>query len=215
MSRSQSARFLWTSVSFALLLTTLLLAVFLLVVPKLVGALPLTILSGSMRPTMTPGTLVVVQPVDPGEVGIGDVVTYQATSDDPVLITHRVTEVTRHSDGEMQFALQGDNNDAPDEPVEADQVRGKVIYTVPYFGWVTNKLNAGDGPQHTRWAAYALLTYGTFMLLWGTVSRIRAPRPPATHSARLRRPSQGCRRGLAEGGAIGGGEAAHVHEPVP
>jgi signal peptidase len=179
-------RFLWRSISFALLLTTLGLTVVLLVVPKLVGGVPITILSGSMRPTIPPGTVVVVRPVEPHRILIGDVVTYQATSDEPMLVTHRVTEVTRSPEGRLGFTLQGDNNDAPDEPVRPEQIRGRVIYAVPYFGWVTNRLNTGDGPVHTRWAAYALIGYGALVFLRGTFARIRTPRA-RRRSARWRR----------------------------
>jgi signal peptidase I len=187
-------RFLWAAVSIALLLATLGLAVFLLVLPKTVGAVPVTILSGSMRPAMTPGTLAVVQPVDPGSLRLGDVVTYQAASDDPTLITHRVTELTTSSDGEMRFTLQGDNNDAPDAPIQAEQIRGKVIYAVPYFGWITDKLNTGEGPERARWAAYALLAHGTLMLLGVAISRFGTPRTP-----RLAQPSREGRARVIDG----------------
>jgi signal peptidase len=206
--------FLWRSISVALLLTTLGLTVVLLVVPKLVGGVPITILSGSMRPTMPPGTVIVVRPVEPQRIRIGDVVTYQATSDKPMLVTHRVTEVTRSPEGRLGFTLQGDNNDAPDEPVRPEQIRGRVIYAVAYFGWVTNRLNTGDGPVHTRWAAYALMGYGALAFLRGTFARIRTPRAGG-RSARRRRLRRGRRRAHAERGTANGGDSPQVHEPEP
>ncbi|MCW2796961.1 signal peptidase I [Nocardioides sp.] len=226
--RATLFRFLWTSISFALLLTSLGLIGVLLVVPKAVGAVPITILSGSMRPTMPPGTVVVVRPVEPHRIRIGDVVTYQATSDEPMLVTHRVTEVTRSPHGRLGFTLQGDNNDAPDQPVRPEQIRGRVIYAVPYFGWVTNRLNTGDGPAHTRWAAYALMGYGALVLGRGTFARIRTPRAQG-RSAR-RRHAAGNRGWtkdlprltpqrlgwvLTERVSVLGGEAAQVQEAEP
>ena len=53
---------------------TLLVA---LVVPRLAGATPYVVLTGSMQPKMPPGTLVVARPVDPMSIAPGDVVTYQ------------------------------------------------------------------------------------------------------------------------------------------
>jgi signal peptidase len=186
--------FLWAVVSIALLLATLGLAVFLLVLPRTVGAVPVTILSGSMRPAMTPGTLAVVRPVDPGSLRLGDVVTYQAAPDDRTLITHRVTELTTSPDGERQFTLRGDDNDAPDAPIHAEQIRGKVVYAVRYLGWITDRLATGEGPERTRWAAYALLVYGTLMLLGVAISRFGTPRTP-----RLAQPSREGRARVADG----------------
>jgi signal peptidase len=176
MRRVRLSRFLGRAISFALLLTTLGLAVVLLVVPKLVGGVPITILSGSMRPVMPPGTVVVVRPVDADEIRVGDVVTYQAASGEPMLVTHRVTEVTRSTEGRASFTLQGDNNDAPDEPVRPEQVTGRMIYAVPYVGWVMNGLNSGEGPLRTRWGAFALLAYGALAFLRGAVAQFRTSR---------------------------------------
>ena len=50
---------LWASFGFV---TLLVLAV--LVIPKAAGAVPLTVLSGSMEPTLSAGSVVVVKPVD-------------------------------------------------------------------------------------------------------------------------------------------------------
>ncbi len=60
------------------------------VVPRLAGARPYVVLTGSMRPGMPPGTLVVVRPVDPRSIGVGDVITYQVASGEPDVVTHRV-----------------------------------------------------------------------------------------------------------------------------
>ena len=60
------------------------------VVPRLGGATPYTVLTGSMRPGMPPGTLVVVRPIEPDQIATGMVVTYQLRSGDPTVVTHRV-----------------------------------------------------------------------------------------------------------------------------
>ena len=52
-------------------------------VPRLGGATPYTILTGSMTPKMPPGTLVVVKPRPIDKIGIGDVITYQFESGSP------------------------------------------------------------------------------------------------------------------------------------
>jgi signal peptidase len=63
------------------------------VAPLVLGATPYTVLTGSMRPTYPPGTMVVVRPVDVERVAPGDVVTYQLASGRPEVVTHRVVAV--------------------------------------------------------------------------------------------------------------------------
>lgn len=159
MRAGELGRLLWTSVSFALLLTSLLLATFLLIVPKALGALPMAILTGSMRPAMEPGTMVVVKPVPASQLEIGNVVTYQWAPDDPTLVTHRITEISHTSQGQTVLTTQGDNNDAADPPIKAEQVMGEVVYAVPYFGWITNTIHSEVGRQYVRYAAIGFMGY--------------------------------------------------------
>ncbi|MFL6025080.1 MAG: hypothetical protein ACJ72O_17190, partial [Marmoricola sp.] len=81
--------------AFALLAAGLVVVVLALavVVPKLGGATSYTILTGSMRPHMPPGTLVVVKPDKPDQVRVGDVLTYQIESGKKAVATHRVERV--------------------------------------------------------------------------------------------------------------------------
>ena len=172
------ARFMWTSVSFAFLLIAMLLAAALLLIPKTVDALPLTILTGSMRPAMPPGTLAVVKPTDPARLKVGDVVTYQWESGNPALVTHRITQINRSSNGDTTLILKGDNNPQDDPPVRAEQVMGKVIYAVPYFGWITNSINSDTGRRYTKWVAHGFLGYGALSFLAGLIGSFRHRRGP-------------------------------------
>jgi signal peptidase len=175
--------FLWEAVSVALLGAALVLGVVCLVIPKILGAVPLTILSGSMAPTMPPGSLAVVRPVDATQARIGDVLSYEPLPNDPTLVTHRVIAVTRDSRGEVSLTFQGDANPAPDDrPVRPEQVQGSVVYSVPYFGWVTNRLNVGPGARYAAWAAYALIVVGVLRILLGLGGshRVRAARSTGT-----------------------------------
>jgi signal peptidase len=161
---------MWGAISVALLGAALGLGVVCLVIPKILGAVPLTILSGSMVPTMPPGALAVVRPIDATHARVGDVLSYQPEPDDPTLVTHRVIAVTRNAQGAVSLTLQGDANSAPDErPVRPEQVQGSVVYAVPYFGWVANGLNVGAGAQYAKWAAYALIAVGSLRILLGLV----------------------------------------------
>ncbi|SEB89137.1 signal peptidase, endoplasmic reticulum-type [Paramicrobacterium humi] len=113
------------------------------VLPRVIGAVPLAVLSGSMVPTFNPGDLVVSKPVaDPAALEIGEVITFQPVSGDPMLITHRIIGFEFGSDGTRNIITQGDANSASDKAIVPDQVMGKMLYTVPFMGYVSNWVTA-------------------------------------------------------------------------
>lgn len=114
--------------------------------PRLAGATPYAVLTGSMRPDYPPGTLVVVRPVRPDEIRTGDVITYQLESGKPTVVTHRVTRVSGSLGGGTTYTTRGDANDVADEkPVRPVQVKGRLWYSVPYLGYASGVLT---GRQH-------------------------------------------------------------------
>lgn len=152
----------------------LALAAAAVVVPKILGALPLTVLTGSMEPTHSPGDVVVVQPVEPEEIRVGDVVTFQPVSDDPTLVTHRVVGITWGGDGIAGFVTRGDANGTDDDPIVPDQVMGRVVYSIPLIGHATN---ASWGPTAVTVGAVGLLAYGVLMIVIPDRSRRKAAAP--------------------------------------
>jgi signal peptidase len=107
-------------------------------VPRATGSTPYTVLTGSMRPSMPPGTMVVVRPVEPAELAVGDVITYQLRSGEPEVVTHRIIETVVTQEG-LEFRTQGDANDAADpDLVRAVQVRGEAWYWLPGLGYLTS-----------------------------------------------------------------------------
>jgi signal peptidase len=160
--------------SWALLALVLAGAVALVVVPKATGSIPLTVLSGSMSPAYEPGSVVVVRPTPVEELQVGDAITYQIRSDDPTVVTHRIVGVTIDGRGSRGFVTQGDANGAPDaQPVIADQVRGRVWYSVPYVGYLSSWLTGTRREVVTAVAAGGLLAYGAFTILAGLGERRR------------------------------------------
>jgi signal peptidase I len=153
------------------------------VIPRLGGATPYTILTGSMRPDLPPGTLVVVRPANPATIRVGDVITFQIKSGDPTVATHRVvTQGVNTKTGGFIFQTKGDANNAPDQKwVRPVQIKGKLWYAIPWLGRVGLLFT---GRQH-EWLMYgvaaALFGYATFML----VPRRRADKrdPPESDPA--------------------------------
>lgn len=145
-------------------------------IPRLGGATPYTILTGSMKPAMPPGTLVVVKPVDPEDITIGTVVTYQLTSGDPTVVTHRVVAQAYNLKGDLTFTTQGDANSIPDaKPVRPVQIRGERWYFVPYLGRVTNILTNNQRQTAIVVAVVVLFGYAATMF----AGSVRDRRPAA------------------------------------
>ncbi|NYJ01602.1 signal peptidase [Nocardioides thalensis] len=133
-------------------------------VPRVAGGTPYSVLTGSMRPDYPPGTLVVVRPVAPEDVRSGDVITYQRESGSSTVVTHRVVTVSTSLTGEVTFTTQGDANDAVDpDPVRAVQVRGRLWYAVPHVGRVNQLLTGRQRRTTVYLAAGGLLGYAAYM----------------------------------------------------
>lgn len=178
-ARGSSAAGLWSAIGSgvggALLVALLALAFAAVLLPRLAGAVPLTVLTSSMEPTYPPGTLLVVRSVDTEQIRIGDVITYQPVSDRPEVITHRVVGITQSTSGETSFRTQGDNNPAPDPaPVTAPQVQGTLWYAIPFIGYAATALGAGAKSAIVVILAVGLFGYATFMIAsWARERRRR------------------------------------------
>lgn len=151
-------------VSWTLLIAMIAVLAMTIVIPRITGSTPYTVLTGSMEPTYPPGTLVVVKAADPASLGPGDAVTYQWESGKTAVVTHRITEVEHAEDGELQFVTQGDANPMPDErPVVPEQIRGKVWYAIPYLGYVNNFVTGKQRSILLIALVGGLLAYAAYM----------------------------------------------------
>lgn len=147
------------------------------VVPRLGGAVPYVVETGSMRPGMPPGTLVVVRPVDAARIGVGSVITYQIRSGEPAVVTHRVVATGLDGTGQRRFLTQGDANNAPDPGwVRPVQVRGERWYAVPALGYVTTLLTPAQRQLLLAAVVAVLLGYAAVMVLTDLRERSRPRR---------------------------------------
>lgn len=148
-------------------------------IPRLSGATPYTVLTGSMRPDLPPGTLVVVKPVAPDDIRTGDVITYQLESGKAAVVTHRVVAVGATVKGEPSFRTRGDANDVPDaDPVRPVQVKGRVWYSAPYLGHVNNILTGSQRQAAVYVVGGGLLLYAAYMFT-GAIRDRRRPVEPS------------------------------------
>jgi hypothetical protein len=78
----------------------------------------------SMTPTVRDGEYLIVAPVDPARVKVGDVVFCHLRRGP---IAHRVCAIEPRSDGSRHFILYGDASLGRDPLVASDQLRGQVV----------------------------------------------------------------------------------------
>lgn len=89
--------------------------------------------SGSMSPTFSVGSLLVVGQVDPADVEPGMAITFEDPAAAGKLVTHRVVKVAPGQ--ELAFVTKGDANAVADPvPVPARLVRGRVLWQVSQLG---------------------------------------------------------------------------------
>ena len=98
----------------------------------MLGVQPSVVSGGSMEPSMEVGDLALTRPVDPRDLRIGDVIRFRE-GNTPIL--HRLITIERSPQGPL-FVTQGDANNAPDRPIIAEQIEGRVVLTIPEAGWV-------------------------------------------------------------------------------
>ncbi len=162
------------ALAWVLLISTAAVVSIAVLVPRLGGATPYVVLTGSMRPEFPPGTLVVVRPVPVGQVRVGDVVTYQLESGKPEVVTHRVVAQGVDGRGRRSFQTKGDANRTADQKwVRPVQIRGVQWYHVPYLGYVTSLLTGDQRELLLKGVIAGLLGYALWM--WGSAvhDRIR------------------------------------------
>ena len=117
---------------------------------RVAGFTPFAVLSGSMEPAYMRGDLVYVAHSDPQTIQVGDTIAF--VSDSALqTITHRVAAV--QADG-SSFTTKGDANNSVDgAPVAAENVLGKVVFSLPKLGFVSAFLTSEAG----RWVGVAVV----------------------------------------------------------
>jgi signal peptidase len=149
-------------------------------VPRVTGATPYTVLTGSMAPTYPPGTLVVDEQVDPAEIHLGDAVTFQIASGKPDVVTHRVVAVRPDVNGNLEFLTKGDANQVADPDWRpAESVRGRVWYAVPHLGRLNTLITGHQRQLAVYGVAGGLVLYAGAMFIGAATNRRRGPVDPA------------------------------------
>lgn len=96
----------------------------------------LSVMSGSMEPTIKTGSLIFIKPIDSYKVN--DIVTFKTPSgkNDKDYTTHRIYKVEMSNQAEV-YTTTGDANSTPDGwVVYRNDIIGKHYVTIPYAGYL-------------------------------------------------------------------------------
>ncbi|MDH6367504.1 MULTISPECIES: signal peptidase I [Breznakia] len=105
------------------------------------------VLSGSMQPALEKDDLIIVK--DTTNVSIDDIVVYQ---DGYELIVHRVVSID-----EDNIYTKGDANGMVDDPITKENIKGKVICSIPFVGAIINVMKHPLGTISVLLLAFLLL----------------------------------------------------------
>lgn len=93
---------------------------------------PVAVISNSMYPEFTRGSVLIVKTYNQDEIKLNDIIEYELNGN---LIVHRVVDIQREI-FENHYITKGDNNPDVDLfPVVQDQVKGIVKFKIPYLGY--------------------------------------------------------------------------------
>jgi signal peptidase I len=103
------------------------------------GTLPfMPIFGSSMEPTLQSGSLLSIQPVNPKDVKVGDIIIYNVPDmvreyySYPAVVSHRVIEIKTVPT--LGFRTKGDNTGEDPFTIRPADIRGTVGKQIPYLG---------------------------------------------------------------------------------
>lgn len=105
-------------------------------IPSIAGLTPMSVLTGSMRPMLEPGDMIVTRKLTPEKIEVGDIITYRISNN--ALVTHRVIDVVREN-GSFWFQTKGDANNTEDlQLINSNEIVGTYLFKIPKGGYVTS-----------------------------------------------------------------------------
>lgn len=92
--------------------------------------------SGSMEPTLPLGSALIV--LDSEDYAVDDIVTFQRVGEVEAT-THRIVGEENSPDEGLMYIMRGDANNTDDQyPVAPREIAGKVVFHLPFLGFLLN-----------------------------------------------------------------------------
>ena len=156
----------------AVVMVAVLLFLFLAVGPRVLPYRTVTMLTGSMRPSIPPGSVAVDVAEPVSAIRPGQVLTFHSPLPGHPVVTHRVVSVS-HRDGRTLVRTRGDANSAADPwlaVVHGDHV-WRVRADLPYLGNAIRMLHRPVAHAVLAWVLPALLLVWFLAGVWRRPTR--------------------------------------------
>jgi signal peptidase len=153
-------------------------------IPTFRGYKALSVISGSMEPTIHTGDVIIIRPVARAEeIARGDILTFRSKEKADMLITHRVDGVIMVNGAPKAFVTKGDNNESQDlATVAFEQVIGRYQFRLPYFGYVASFIRKPVGVVLLVILPGLLLIALEFRKIWQAISEAEKAQEIAAES---------------------------------
>ena len=153
------------------LLAVAALLVLALGVSAVLGFRILIVRSDSMAPAVRAGDVVITGVTRPGEVGVGDIVTFRDPSRSQALVTHRVVEAQRQG-GRYAFVTKGDANTGKEQwSIDAGGSVGVLAFRIPRIGYGLAQATAPTVRATLLILSAVLLSVAAVRRIWGVPAK--------------------------------------------
>lgn len=130
--------------------------------------------SGSMEPTIMTGGIVVIRPASVYKVG--DIVTFGPDTKTQIPTTHRIVDEKSVGNG-VEFTTKGDANDTADpKAIKLSDVDGKVMFSVPFIGYILDFAKKPIGFLLLVGVPAAIVIFDEILKIFSEVRRMRRKR---------------------------------------
>lgn len=138
-----------------------------------------TVQSGSMEPSIRVGSIVLIKAEE--KYNQGDIITYKSESDrnnpkPQITTTHRIVSLEEKDEG-VFYKTKGDaNNSADASLIDKDLVLGKVIFSLPFAGYVASFSQTPLGLITLVVIPATLIVYNEFINIKNEIKKILTER---------------------------------------
>lgn len=103
--------------------------------PTFLGLRSFVILSGSMEPTISTGSIAIARPVPSDSLQVGDVIAFQSQSAAGLPTVHRIIDI-QDRQGTRHYTTRGDANTGEDAEFTMPPTALRVIGAIPFVGYL-------------------------------------------------------------------------------
>lgn len=133
------------AINFIAIIIVVIFALLLIASKFNIGGLKfLVVKSGSMEPVIKTGSFITVKKSPSYE--IGNIINFKNPTNLTETTTHRISNITINETNQTVYTTKGDANNAPDnKTITTDNINGKVVFTLPYLGYLVAFTQTGLG----------------------------------------------------------------------